>query len=455
MTKKLISLLFAFALLFSAACAETMDLAARPADLKPLERYAAWQEADGMWRVYSNETAAALSQMSAEAGGSVAYFYLELSGERATGLIQPELVFCYAGTRALNADAVSLVIDQTRYDFRTSHETAALGRMTIEVMRVPLTAEGLGALRLLTGAQKVIVRLIGDGSYAFTPELRDTYASTRAQIEGSSLKGFSAMLSELDALGVEDYALWDLNAARWQRLYGFEPQMETCALGRESADAEISLKNDFEILCHEDNGQNVRLLQELLMKAGYMQGRADGSFGDGTDRAVRAARRYIGMMECGIADRALIDALSGNAPAPAEVPVEAALTPIGGVCEARVNRCWFADAFTSEKGDVRAAGNADNTLFIAEGRVLNIVGEELTFYRQLSATLRCGDVSYPCVLVCETDAGARFDTFLLPLGEARMVVFAEIPARIAGTGDWTLSLSAGGETIDYTISGGR
>ena len=107
MTKKLISLLFAFALLFSAACAETMDLAARPADLKPLERYAAWQEADGLWRVYSNETAAALSQMSAEAGGSVAYFYLELSGERATGLIQPELVFCYAGTRALNADAVS------------------------------------------------------------------------------------------------------------------------------------------------------------------------------------------------------------------------------------------------------------------------------------------------------------------------------------------------------------
>ena len=38
-----------------------------------------------------------------------------------------------------------------------------------------------------------------------------------------------------------------------------------------------------------------------------MQGRPDGSFGDGTDRAVRAARRYWGMLECGIADRALIE----------------------------------------------------------------------------------------------------------------------------------------------------
>ena len=186
--------------------------------------------------------------------------------------------------------------------------------------------------RRLLAARMVRVRLLGDLSYTFTPELRDTYASTRQQIEGSSLKGVSAMLAELDRLGVSGYGLWDLNAARWQRLYGFEPRTEVRTLGREAAEETISLNNDFEMLAREDNGQAVRRLQELLIDTGYMQGRADGSFGDGTDRAVRAARRYWGMMECGIADRAFIDALTSGATVQAEPPETDALTPLGRVC---------------------------------------------------------------------------------------------------------------------------
>ncbi|MBQ8954174.1 MAG: hypothetical protein IJ048_08665, partial [Clostridia bacterium] len=154
----------------------------------------------------------------------------------------------------------------------------------------------------------------------------------------------------------------------------------------------------------------------------------------------------------GIADRALINALTAGTTAQTEAPETDALTPLGGVCEARVSRCWFASAFASEKGDVRSAANADDTLFIAEGRVLNTGAEELTFYRQLSAALSYGEVTYPCTLVCETDAGARFDTSLLPLGEARLMIYAEIPARIAGNGEWTLTLAAGGETLVYTLS---
>ena len=456
MMKKIACALLALALLLGAACAEPLTLAASPAGLKPLARYAAWTEDETGWRVYSNETAAALAQLGTELGTSVGYFYLELSGDRAEGLVQPALVFCYAGPRALNADTASLVVDRARYDFKTTHETVSLGRVTVEVMRAPLDAAGVKAMRLLLAARTVRVRLLGDLSYTFTPELRDTYASTRQQIEGSSLKGVSAMLAELDRLGVSGYGLWDLNAARWQRLYGFEPRTEVHTLGREAAEETISLNNDFEMLAREDNGQAVRRLQELLIDTGYMQGRADGSFGDGTDRAVRAARRYWGMMACGIADRALIDALTGGGAAEAaDAPETPALTPLGGVCQARVSRCWFADAFVSEKGDVRAATNADNTLFIAEGRVLNTGAEELTFYRQLSASLSYGEVSYPCMIVCETDGGARFDTSLLPLGEARLMIYAEIPARVAGAGDWTLTLSAGGETLTYTLTGGN
>lgn len=451
MKKTLFSLLIALVLLCSAARAESLPLAAEPADLLPLERFASWTEDENGWRVYSNETAAALAQLGIEQGGSVGYFYLALSGDRVSGIIQPELVFCYSGYSAINADTAVLVIDQTRYIFKTTHETARIGRTTVEVMRAPLDIKGVWAMRFLLVARTVRVRLLGESSYTFTPELRETYAATRYQIEGSSLNGVSAMLAQLDRMGIEQYDLWDLNAARWKRLYGFEPQMESRALGRERSDATIPLTGDFEIYARDDSGQNVRALQDLLVKSGFMQGKPDGSFGDGTDRAVRAARRYWGMLECGVADRALLEALTSGTTIHTEPPEEQALTPLGGVCEACVSRCWFASAFVSGKGDVRRAGNADNTLFIAEGKLLNTAGEELTLYRQVSATLRYGDVVYPCTLVCETDGGARFDTSLLPLGEARLMIYAEIPARIAGPGDWTLTLLAGGATMEFSV----
>ncbi|MBO4297449.1 MAG: peptidoglycan-binding protein [Clostridia bacterium] len=454
MKKKLLVLTLALLMLTAAASADTLELAAGPADLAPLERYAAWTEDETGWRVYANETTAALAQFGAEQGGSAAYFYLELSGDRATGVIQPALVFCYTGYTALNADTAALVVDGARYIFKTTHETAQIGRVRAEIMRAPLDAAGVRAMRALLVARTVRARLLGDASYTFTPELRDTYASTRLQIEGSSLKGVSAMLAELDKLDIDHYALWDLNAARWKRLYGFEPAMEHCSLGRESADAAVALNNDFEMLARDDSSQSVRALQNLLVQTGYMQGRPDGSFGDGTDRAVRAARRYWGLMECGVADRALIDALTNGTVAAAQAPQEDPLEMLGGL-SVRLDRCWFADAFSSEKGDVRSALNADNTLFIAEGRVLNTGAEELTFYRQLSATLNYGDVAFPCTLVCETDAGARFDTSLLPLGEARLMIYAEIPRRIAGEGDWTLALTAGSETRNYDLAGGN
>ena len=454
MKRKMLALLLALTMLFAAAYADALPLAAAPVDLAPLERYASWTEDENGWRVYANETAAALAQLGTEQSGSTGYFYLELEGDRATGLIQPTLVFCYtgyAGYTPVNADTAVLLIDNARYIFKTAYERVQIGRATVEVMRAPLDSWGVKAMRALLAARTVRVRLLGDASYTFTPELRDTYASTRQQIEGSSLKGVSAMLAELDRLGVDRYDLWDLNAARWQRLYGFEPAMEYRAMGREPEGASITLNNDFEILARDDNGQAVRALQNLLVEKGYMQGRPDGSFGDGTVRAVRTARRYWGMMECGVADRALIDALTSGELTETEKPEEEALVPFGSVCAARVDRCWFADAFSSEKGDVRRAANADNTLFVAEGKVLNTGAEELTFYRQLSATLSYGDIAFPCTLVCETDAGARFDTSLLPLGEARLMIYAEIPARVAGESGWTLTVSAGGTDLAFEV----
>ena len=423
--------------------------------LKRLERYAAWQEAEdeGTWSVWSNETAAALNQLSQETPGTgTGYFYLALTGDRATGLIQPELVFCHVGTETIGADVVSVAVSGTRYDFRVTDETRPLGSLNVEFMTAPLDQEGLSAVRAMAAATTVRVKLLGEESYTFTAERRDSYTTTRAQIEGSSLKGLTPMLDELDALGIASYALWDKNAARWKALFGFEPEMAATRLGQ--ADDAIALDQNFEMLSRDDRTAGVRTLQELLIDTGFMQGRADGSFGDGTVRAVTAARRYYGLMPCGIADHALISCLRGQAGSDGEAATADEETqPLGGVCAVGLDRFWLAGSVATPRGEVRSAVNRDNALFIAEGVIENTSPAELAFYRQLTAELTLGEAAYACTIVCESDGGARYDTALLPRARARLVVYAEVPRTVSGETGWALTLTAGSESQTWTVAG--
>ena len=460
MLRKLVSLSLALCLLCSAALAQELPLAAGYPDLTALTRYAAWQEDEnGQWSVHSNETAAALYQLGSEQQAQAAYFCLALSGDREEGIIQPELVFYYTGYTGylpVNPDTASVAADGIRYDFACVTDTAEMGRVTCQVLRAPLDRAGLDAVRRIASAEKVSVRLTGTGSYTFTPELKDTYASTKAQVEASSLKGMTAMLDELDALDIADYDLWDLNKARWTRLYGEKYGMERAELDGEPVADNITLSEAFGMLSAGDNGQSVRALQELLMEKGYMQFRtADGSFGEGTIRAVKAARRYLGMMECGIADAAFIRALqTGKAYDAAEASLPEK-TAVGETCAVSLDKYWFARAVSSEKGDLRTADNGDDLLLIVSGRIENTTAAELTMYRQVTAALTLGEVEIPCTVEVVLDRGARFDAFLPALSEAPMVIYAEIPARAAEMEGWTLALTAGEETVEYTLSGGN
>ena len=67
--------------------------------------------------------------------------------------------------------------------------------------------------------------------------------------------------------------------------------------------------------------------------------------------------------------------------------------------------------------------------------------EDLDFYWQLSAKVACGGYEYPCVLVCERNEGASLATSLPPMGEARLLIYAEVPETMARS-EWTLTVSA-------------
>ena len=457
MRKKLLSALLCLVLLSSSALALPLQSAA-PAGLtlteglQRLERFADWDVAeDGTWSVRAYQSAAALNQLGQETPGTgVAYFDLELTGDLNTGVILPMFVIRFVGTRTVNADTVSVAVNGTRYDFRAFSAREPLGDTTCEAVRCPLNEQGLAAMRALSTATLARVRMFGTSSYGFTAERRETYTTTKAQIEGSSLSGVMPMLDELDALGVAKYDLWDLSAARCERLYGFEPDVTSTKLGR--TDGTIALSSTFDMLARGDETAGVRQLQELLIRTGFMQGRADGSFGDGTVRAVKAARRYWGLMECGIADQLLIDCLTGKIQRRlgADNTSEAGLSALGSLCAVDLTRSWFARTVTTDKGGERAVENADNVFFVAEGEIENTSPETLAFYRQLTAELTLDGAKYICTILCETDGGARFDAEMLPGARARLIVCAEVPARLSGREGWTLTLKSDGESAEWT-----
>ena len=58
-----------------------------------------------------------------------------------------------------------------------------------------------------------------------------------------------------------------------------------------------------------DKGNHVLLLQQALIQKGYLEGEADGKFGEGTASALKRFQKSAGLPETGIADVATINAL--------------------------------------------------------------------------------------------------------------------------------------------------
>lgn len=448
MMKKLVSLLLVLLMMTSFMSGFAMEKASVTPDWESLEKYASFTEEGALWTVRSNRTQAVLNKISADSApyNGYACFGLELTGDKETGLIVPVLAFYYAGTVELNGQTASIAANGVRYDLLLTKEIIQLGRNKAERLTAPLDETGLAMVHEILNCEEPAVLLQGDVVYEMEPMQAAEYDNTREELAGRSLEGLSEMLYEFEKLG--QYGLWDLNENWWERTRGVEPAMEMTALPAEEEIVlgEIELEAPMYMLTRSNSGDDVSDLQELLIDNGYMIGKTDGSYGTGTIRAVRAAQKYLGLMETGFADEKLIRALQGeelvlDGTAADDMMVSELLTA-EGLCEMTVERRWVADAVESEGGDRRGVTDKDDTLLIWEGTVKNLSTEELDFYWQLSATAKLGEYEYPCVLVCERSEGAKLMSALPPLGEARMLIYAEAPEAAAGEAGWTLELEA-------------
>lgn len=450
MKRKIIALLLALVLLPAAALAQAVPRAAQPLALKQIQDRLGFKldEASGEWSLGADEFATLLESARKSGNSGFCVFQVQLEGNARTGLMQPMLDLYYVGSKEILPGAVSLLADGVRYDLLAASEEVKLGEeRRAERVRCPLTAEGLDALRAVQRADSFRLLLLGDRAYETKIENGYAGGNAKRKMEAGSLHCLG-LLGELDALGLEDYELWDLNAARWRAKYDFAPAAQKVQVGGD----------DFGLLKAGDSGAKVRALQKLLIAGWFLPGSADGSYGAQTREAVVKAQKKYGLLPTGGADERLTACLESDAPP--EAPKAAAdpgeLQALGAAARLRIDRHWSAQRVLPSQaaGDMAAyaASNLDNVLIICEGELQNAGADQLDLSYDFKGTVTLDGYEYPCAFLCERDAGAAFDAKLLPQARSRLIVAAEVPVQALSAADGALQIQCGGAELKFELA---
>lgn len=455
--RKIVAALLTASIVLSAASAETLSLAARSASPKRLECYTGYSQEGETWQSHGVLADAALYYMNQRAADlsyqGACLFYLELTGSESLGLIVPRLEMYYVNNTPSEATAVSLAFGGTRYDLDVAREETTVGGRRAEKLTAYLDKEGLSMLRTLQSADEVTVRLHGSQVYTTTLSRAES-TQVKKRLENASLSASEDMLSELNALHMDSYGLWELSENAYRQQFGDFFPMTSLSLAGETEGFKL---DELGQLTRGDTGESVRALQNLLIEKGFMLGTPDNAYGEGTAVAVRRAQTYYGLRPTGSCDEALIALLRGESLAVplADEGAQAVVEAADGACTVSLGRYYLAEAVSASAQPLTAARsvtNADNTLVIAEGQIVNRSGDEVNLYWQMTGTLTIDGYAYKAEALCESNEGESLDSALLPLADGRLLVVAEIPkSACLRTGEWTLSLQMGEQTWEYAL----
>lgn len=451
--------------------AGTIPRAAGLYDADQFTRYSAYfrDEDSGKWTVHAFPADALMDQFweyGENTAAALSVFHLELEGNAHTGVMTPVFRFYYLhGKKAINASAVSFLIDGVRYDLScASTGKIKHGRLTAEVISAPLTQAAMGLPEALINGESISVRIIGEEIY--TMELEKGVVSGRKAVQSASLDTLSADIQLFSDAGMNAYALWDLSAAVWEAEYGFSPAFASQPVSNVLCGE--SIPDAFGMLLPDTDGKAARAAQELLIRHGFLYGSAEPVFRESAIAAVRRAQQYCGLIVNGCMDETLAAALDQAFPSseeaedsramesiPADGKNEEALDSLGHSLRIALKRYWFAAGASAASGaDLRPAASSDHILLIADGLILNTAAEPMYLFMQPKATVVYNDAyAYEAVLLCQRDNGERLDTMLLPLDQTRLILYAEIPAHLAAapTGQWKIVISTDGETAEYSL----
>lgn len=478
-----LAMLITLALCCPVAMAGNLSLNAMPYSLDSIETYSGFSldESTGEWSLSSNQALAMLDEVQTGAlkgysSKGNCFFELSVSGNEKSGWLQPMLTLYFVGSNRMEPSAVSFLVDGTRYDLAVFSEEAAIGEQTVERMQAPLDMEGLALMEKLTQAEEVKLRLHGNKTYSTTLKAKvSSSANARTQVESASLKTLEPILAALDTLNISEYDRWAENAEIWEQKTNQKPMLTQTVVADQTVQENApKLTSGWGMLTVGDSGSSVRSLQKSLGQEGYLVDFDGSRYDKLTRKAVMRYQQLNGLLPTGSADQQTVNLLFGAMPETQASEPEASTERIAlaagenlaqgdliyeakDVAAISLEQCELARQ-VSPSGAIDAAGavgvtNSDNLLFIARGTIQNLGSEELNFYFQLPATLIYdGKYSFTCTLQCEADGGSRFETSILPMAQADLVVTAEIPeALLNQTGDWSLSFTLGESQLVYPI----
>lgn len=433
-----------------AACAESVQRAAAPVELCDFEHYPSFTGSSetGRWSLRANEADALVYRFEDyvdSSGGEFCAFWLEARGSLTTGLWSPVLCVRYAGYDTVDARAISILADGVRYDLAAR---TASGEGEPELICAPLTLDAVNALRSLSNAADVQLRLLGEENY--TAKIDPDTTNSRRRIEAASLAGIGAGLQLMDNLGVQQYALWDLTAADWENQHGFSPAFSLCKV--ENTLGEAALSDDFGMIEYGDQTTSAREAQQILIDAGFLSGSAASTYGRSAREAALRAQQYLGMVETGCVDAQLARSLAQGRIADEQTAID--WRALGDSAQISIDRFWLADGVSAinNPASVQTAYNSDNVLLAADGWIRNISAGELKLFSGVEAkAVFGGKYEYEATVLCEANGGTALDMSLLPMAQARLIVYAEVPPELAKESGWIIRLSAGDAALEYVL----
>lgn len=438
----------------SAAMAQTVQRAALPVDAADFSHYPSFEQEGDRWSVQAIQADALMDRFWAQAakgGAEGMVFHLAVEGNASTGVWTPVLrLYTLQGRKSLNIRAVSILADGMRYDLAASSAHVRQGRASAEEVTLPLTHDAVTALQALPQAKAVSLRLFGDDIWTYT--LSPAARTERGQMDAASLTGLTAGFALLEEVGLSAYGLWDLSASALETAYGYAPAFASSEVTAALGDSQVT--DAFGMVLPDDRGPAAKAAQAILLQSGFLNEASASVFSQQAADAARRAQHYLGLIETGCMDAQLQSALA-QGPA-MEAPVNHDLHSLASTLGVSLNRYWFARAVSASANEnaMRSVANTDHLLLAADGWIRNLSAMQMHLFMQVEASvIYNGEHAFRAEMVCEGNDGASLDTLLLPLENARLILYAELPAYLAKdpSAQWTVRLTAGGTSIDFDL----
>ena len=441
--------------LMNLTCAYGAECAGKLLDHKNLEHYPSYvcDQETGKWSVQPYQADALMDRFwdyGMRSSQRMVVFHLAAEGNARTGVWTPVMHFYHIDGGMIRARAVSILVDGQRFDLAASSKSVVHKQHTAECITVPLNEQGVQVAAAMAQAENVVIRLLGEEDYTLTVDRKNK--SERYAVESAALGVMASGMELLNELGVNSYDLWDLSAQAWEKEYGYLPAVTEGSVT--DVLCEKRLTDKLGMVLPDAAGEAAVAAQEKLIEYGFLNGTAYWKMTDEAEEAVLRAQQYLGRVPTGCADAALLDALAEGRKA--ETKKSPAMQSVGEDAELCVERYWFASGVSASASaeSLRTTANADNVFLIADGFLRNLSVQELHLFMQMEANMVYnGKYAYEAELAVETSGGTELDTRLLPMAQARMLAYAEIPAALAAdeAAQWSVVFELDGESLTIEL----